>query len=40
MHSSSNAYAVMALPGSAMYKQAIENNHQLPTTYEGFFPLI
>ena len=31
-----NAYAVMALPGSAMYKQAIENNHQLPTTYEGF----
>ena len=31
-----NAYAVMALPGSAMYKQAIKDKHELPTTYEGF----
>ena len=31
-----NAYAAMALPGSELYKNAIENNYVLPETYEGF----
>ncbi len=31
-----NAYAAMALPGSELYKQAIENNYILPKSYEGY----
>jgi len=31
-----NAYAAMALPGSQLYKNAIENNISLPDSYEGF----
>ena len=31
-----NAYAAMALPGSQLYKNAIENNISLPNSYEGF----
>ena len=31
-----NAYAAMALPGSFLYKKSLENNYELPTTYEGF----
>jgi len=31
-----NAYAAMALPGSELYKQAIENNYTLPKSYEGY----
>ena len=31
-----NAYAAMALPGSQLYKNAIENNIALPDSYEGF----
>ena len=31
-----NAYAVMALPGSALYKQALEKKYDLPKTYEGY----
>jgi radical SAM superfamily enzyme YgiQ (UPF0313 family) len=31
-----NAYAAMALPGSQLYKNAIENNISLPVSYEGF----
>ena len=31
-----NAYAAMALPGSELYKQAIENNIKLPESYEGY----
>jgi radical SAM superfamily enzyme YgiQ (UPF0313 family) len=31
-----NAYAAMALPGSKLYKTAIENNIPLPDTYEGY----
>ncbi len=31
-----NAYAVMALPGSAIYKSALEKGYKLPKTYEDF----
>lgn len=31
-----NAYAAMALPGSQLYKDAINKNIQVPQTYEGF----
>jgi len=31
-----NAYAAMALPGSALYKTAIMNNTPLPDSYEGY----
>ena len=31
-----NAYATMALPGSKLYKDAIEDGIQLPDTYEGY----
>ena len=31
-----NAYAVMALPGSALHRMAIEKEHKLPKNYEGY----
>ena len=31
-----NTYAAMALPGSQLYKDAVEKNYQLPKTYEGY----
>lgn len=31
-----NAYAAMALPGSQLYKDAIKNEVELPSTYEGY----
>jgi radical SAM superfamily enzyme YgiQ (UPF0313 family) len=31
-----NGYAAMALPGSQLYKNAVMNGVELPTTYEGF----
>ena len=31
-----NTYAAMALPGSQLYKNAIENNVALPEDYEGY----
>ena len=31
-----NAYAAMALPGSKLYKEAIEKGIELPKTYEGY----
>lgn len=31
-----NAYAAMALPGSQLYKNAIDKNIELPKTYEGY----
>jgi len=31
-----NAYGVMPLPGSALYKQALEKGYDLPKTYEGY----
>jgi anaerobic magnesium-protoporphyrin IX monomethyl ester cyclase len=31
-----NAYAAMALPGSKLYKEAIEKGISLPDTYEGY----
>ena len=31
-----NTYAAMALPGSKLYKLAIQNNHKLPENYEGY----
>jgi len=31
-----NAYAVMALPGSGLYKNAIENGYELPDDYGGY----
>jgi len=31
-----NAYPAMALPGSALYKSAIENGYGLPDTYSGY----
>jgi len=31
-----NAYAAMALPGSQLYKNALINGIQLPSTYEGY----
>ena len=31
-----NGYATMALPGSALYKEAIQQGHQLPDDYLGY----
>lgn len=31
-----NAYPAMALPGSPLYKAGLDNNFELPQTYEGF----
>ena len=31
-----NGYAAMALPGSALYKNALEKNQQLPSDYTGY----
>ena len=31
-----NMYAAMALPGSQLYKQAVENNIKLPDSYTGY----
>jgi len=31
-----NMYAAMALPGSELYKHAIDNSYELPDTYTGF----
>jgi radical SAM superfamily enzyme YgiQ (UPF0313 family) len=31
-----NTYAAMALPGSQLYKSAIEKNIELPENYEGY----
>ena len=31
-----NTYAAMALPGSQLYKTALDNKVKLPETYEGF----
>lgn len=31
-----NAYGAMALPGSQLYKNALENNIPLPETYQGY----
>jgi len=31
-----NAYAVMALPGSGLYKNAVENGYELPDDYGGY----
>jgi len=31
-----NMYAAMALPGSQLYKQALDKKYALPDTYEGF----
>ena len=31
-----NTYAAMALPGSALYKEALSNNIKLPETYDGY----
>tara|TARA_Y100000590_G_scaffold127688_1_gene145991 strand:+ start:26790 stop:28349 length:1560 start_codon:yes stop_codon:yes gene_type:complete len=31
-----NTYAAMALPGSQLYKNAIEKNYKLPDSYEGY----
>ena len=31
-----NGYAAMALPGSALYKNALEKNYQLPSDYTGY----
>tara|TARA_R110002020_G_scaffold390499_2_gene600983 strand:- start:4505 stop:6040 length:1536 start_codon:yes stop_codon:yes gene_type:complete len=31
-----NAYAAMPLPGSQLYKDAVQNNIELPETYEGY----
>ena len=31
-----NMYAAMALPGSALYKQAIEKGYQMPDSYVGY----
>ena len=31
-----NTYGAMALPGSYLYKKALEEGNQLPDTYEGF----
>jgi radical SAM superfamily enzyme YgiQ (UPF0313 family) len=31
-----NAYAVMALPGSAVYKSAVDKGYRLPDTYEDY----
>tara|TARA_Y100000590_G_scaffold363795_1_gene421663 strand:- start:14868 stop:16418 length:1551 start_codon:yes stop_codon:yes gene_type:complete len=31
-----NTYAAMALPGSQLYKDALEKDYELPDTYEGY----
>ena len=31
-----NMYAAMALPGSALYKHAIQENYKMPESYEGY----
>jgi anaerobic magnesium-protoporphyrin IX monomethyl ester cyclase len=31
-----NAYAAMALPGSLLYKMALQQGHKMPDTYEGY----
>ena len=31
-----NTYAAMALPGSKLYKLAVQNNQKLPENYEGY----
>ena len=31
-----NMYAAMALPGSALYKQAVEKGYSLPESYVGY----
>ena len=31
-----NTYAAMALPGSQLYKNALEKKHKLPDSYEGY----
>jgi len=31
-----NTYAAMALPGSQLYKNALDKNYELPKTYEGY----
>ena len=31
-----NTYAAMALPGSSLYKKALENNIELPKSYSGY----
>ncbi len=31
-----NTYAAMALPGSNLYKNAVEKNYKLPESYEGY----
>ena len=31
-----NTYGAMALPGSSLYKKAIENGIKLPDSYEGY----
>jgi len=31
-----NMYPAMALPGSALYKEALEKNYQLPSSYVGY----
>ena len=31
-----NTYAAMALPGSQLYKKALENKYKLPDSYEGY----
>ena len=31
-----NAYAAMALPGSQLYKEALEKGYKLPENYEGY----
>ena len=31
-----NAYAAMALPGSYLYKKSLDNNYELPKSYEGY----
>ena len=31
-----NTYAAMALPGSQLYKEALEKNYDLPKSYEGY----
>ena len=31
-----NTYAAMALPGTKLYKDALQNNIELPDSYEGY----
>ena len=32
-----NTYAAMALPGSQLYKKALEKKYKLPNSYEGYY---